>query len=109
MVPTSKPEPSRVKVQEHRKQDDSFDATPRSRSALFTTDETEAPLFRLSAERAQWTACGVPVDGGQDHHRPEVQDRRTHWPPGRRGHLALNQAILVFLGLAVPPRTKREA
>jgi mRNA interferase MazF len=68
-------------------QDDSFDATASITICAFTTDETEAPLFRL------------PV---------EPNDRNGLPATGRLMVLRLNQAILILLGLATSPRTRLE-
>ena len=92
-------------------QEDSFDATDSITICAFTTDETEAPLFRLLVEpnernglRAQ---CRMMVD------------KITTVPKAKLGSaigklddadlLRLNQAMLVFLGLAVSPRGGRTA
>lgn len=53
-------------------QDDRFDATASVTICVFTSDETEAPLFRLSVspsernglKRAEWPAVGLATDGG---------------------------------------------
>ena len=68
-------------------QDDSFDATASITICAFTTDVTEAPLFRL------------PV---------EPNDRNGLPATGRLMVLRLNQAILILLGLATSPRTRLE-
>ena len=68
-------------------QDDSFDAAASITICAFTTDETEAPLFRL------------PV---------EPNDRNGLPATGRLMVLRLNQAILILLGLATSPRTRLE-
>ena len=92
-------------------QDDSFDGTDSITVCAFTTDETDAPLFRLSVEPNErnglHTACRLMVD------------KITTIPKAKIGAhvgrlddqdiLRLNQAILVFLGLAVSPRAKRDA
>jgi mRNA interferase MazF len=101
-----KPRPVVVVVQ-----DDSFDATDSITICAFTTDETEAPLFRLPVEPNERNglraACRLMVDkittvpkSKVGSHIGRLDDEDT---------LRLNQAILVFLGLAVSPRTKREA
>jgi mRNA interferase MazF len=92
-------------------QDDSFDATDSITICAFTTDETEAPLFRLAVEPSE-------RNGLRAASRLMV-DKITTVPKSRIGAhvgrlddediLRLNQAILVFLGLAVSPRTKSEA
>ncbi|MBX9591318.1 MAG: type II toxin-antitoxin system PemK/MazF family toxin [Hyphomonadaceae bacterium] len=92
-------------------QDDSFNATASVTVCAFTTDKTEAPLFRLPVEPNERNglraACRLMVD------------KITTVPKGRVGAqvgrldeediLRLNRAIVVFLGLAVSPRTKQEA
>ncbi len=79
-------------------QDDSFDAT----------DETDAPLFRLPVqpnERSGLRAtCRLMVDKITTVPKTKVGPR-----VGRLNDediLRLNQAVLVFLGLAVSPRTR---
>ena len=88
-------------------QDDSFDATDSITVCAFTTDETEAPLFRLAVEpnhgNGLRAACRLMVDKITTVPKAKVGAR-----VGRLDDediLRLNQAILVFLGLAVSPRT----
>ena len=91
-------------------QDDSFDATDSITICAFTTDETEAPLFRLPVERND-------RNGLLATSRLMV-DKITTVPKSRVGTqigrlddedmLRLNQAILVFLGLATSPRARLE-
>ena len=89
-------------------QDDSFDATASITICAFTTDETEAPLFRLPVE---------PNDrNGVLATSRLMVDKITTIPKSRLGAqigrlddddmLRLNQAILVFLGLATSPRAR---
>jgi mRNA interferase MazF len=92
-------------------QDDSFDATDSITICAFTTDDTEAPLFRLAVEPNERnglrTACRLMVDK-----IATVPNAKVGARVGRLDDediLRLNQAMLVFLGLAVSPRTKREA
>ena len=92
-------------------QDDSFDATDSIAICAFTTDETEAPLFRLVIEPNQRNglraACRLMVDTITTVPRTKVG---AHI--GRLDHqdiLRLNQAVLVFLGLAVSPRVRNDA
>jgi mRNA interferase MazF len=92
-------------------QDDNFDATPSITICAFTSDETEAPLFRLPIE----------PNGGNGLRLASrlMVDKITTVPKsnmgGQLGRLddedivRLNQAMLVFLGLAISPRTKGEA
>jgi mRNA interferase MazF len=92
-------------------QDDSFDATDSITVCAFTTDETEAPLFRLPVE---------PNDrNGLFATSRLMVDKITTVPKSKVGAqigrlddadiMRLNQAILVFLGLATSPRARLEA
>jgi mRNA interferase MazF len=91
-------------------QDDSFDGTDSVTICAFTTDETEAPLFRLAVEPNERNGLRAPSR--------LMVDKITTVPKAKVGvqigrlddedMLRLNQAVLVFLGLAVSPRTKRE-
>jgi mRNA interferase MazF len=92
-------------------QDDSFDATDSITICAFTTDETEAPLFRLPVEPNERNglraACRLMVDKITIVPKTKVGAR-----VGRLDDediLRLNQAVLVFLGLAVSPKTKQVA
>ena len=97
---TGKPRPA-VIIQE-----DSFDATASVTLCAFTTDATDAPLFRVLIEPSQ-------TNGLRLASRLMV-DKITTVPKDRLGEkigrlddtdvLRLNQAVLVFLGLASPPR-----
>ena len=92
-------------------QDDSFDATDSITVCAFTTDETEAPLFRLPVE---------PTDrNGLFATSRLMVDKFTTVPKSKVGAqigrlddediLRLNRAILVFLGLATSPKARLEA
>jgi mRNA interferase MazF len=92
-------------------QDDSFDATDSIAICAFTTDETDAPLFRLpvapNERNGLRAACRLMMDKISTVPKTKVGAR-----VGRLDDediLRLNQAALVFLGLAVSPRTKRDA
>ena len=88
-------------------QDDSFDATSSVTVCAFTTDEAEAPLFRLTVEPNE-------RNGLRASSRLMV-DKMTTVPKARVGTLVgrlddddllrLNRAVLVFLGLAGSQRT----
>lgn len=89
-------------------QDDSFDGTASITICAFTTDETEAPLFRLPIEpngrNGLRVACQLMVDK-----ITTVPKSKIGVQVGRlddKDILRLNQAVLVFLGLAVSPRAK---
>ncbi len=91
-------------------QDDSFDATDSITICAFTTDPTEAPLFRLPVEPSE-------RNGLRSSSRLMV-DKITTVPKSKVGEqigrlededvVRLNQAVMVFLGLAVSPRTGRK-
>jgi len=90
-------------------QENSFDATNSIPICAFTTDETEAPLFRLSVapndRNGLRAACRLMVDKITTVPRSKIGDR-----VGRLDDedvLRLNQAMLVFLGLAVSPMAAR--
>jgi mRNA interferase MazF len=92
-------------------QDNSFDATDSITICAFTTDQTEAPLFRLPVEPNERnglrTACCLMVDKITTVPKAKLGAR-----VGRLDDediLRLNQAVLVFLGLAVSPKTKQVA
>jgi mRNA interferase MazF len=90
-------------------QDDSFDATDSITICPFTTDATEAPLFcspvAPNERNGLQTTCRMMVDKIGTLTKSKV---------GARGGclddediVRINQAILVFLGLAEAPRRKR--
>jgi mRNA interferase MazF len=90
-------------------QENSFDATDSVTICAFTTDETEAPLFRLpvtpNGRNGLRAACRLMVDKITTVPKSKVGAR-----VGRLDDediLRLNQAMLVFLGLAVSPRSLR--
>jgi mRNA interferase MazF len=92
-------------------QDDSFDATDSITICPFTTDATDAPLFRLlvmpNERNGLRAACRLMVDKMTTVPKTKVGAR-----VGRLDDediVRLNQAVLVFLGLAVSPRTKQGA
>jgi mRNA interferase MazF len=92
-------------------QDDSFDGTDSITVCAFTTDETEAPLFRLPVEPNERNGLRAPCR--------LMVDKITTVPKSKIGArvgrlddediLRLNQAVLVFLGLAISPRAKWDA
>jgi mRNA interferase MazF len=89
-------------------QDDSFDATDSITVCAFTTDETDAPLFRLPVEPSGHNGLRAPsrlmVDKITTVPKSKV-DRRI----GRlddKDMVRLGRAMMVFLGLAASPRTR---
>jgi mRNA interferase MazF len=91
-------------------QDDGFDATDSITICAFTTDPTEAPLFRLPVEPNEHNGLRSPSR--------LMVDKITTVPKSKVGErigrlddedmVRLNQAVIVFLGLAVSPRTGRK-
>ena len=88
-------------------QEDGFDATDSITVCAFTTNETEAPLFRLpvapNERNGLRTSCRLMVDKITTVPKSKVCARL-----GRLGDedlLRLNQAMLVFLGLAASPKS----
>lgn len=89
-------------------QDDSFDATGSITICAFTTDATEAPLFRLPVEPNERNGLRAPCR--------LMVDKITTVPKSKLGArtgrlddedmLRLNRALLVFLGLAASPRAR---
>jgi len=87
-------------------QDDSFDGTESITICAFTTDETDAPLFRLAVEPNERNGLRIPCR--------LMVDKVTTVPKSKLGAhigrlddgdvLRLNQAVLLFLGLATSPR-----
>jgi mRNA interferase MazF len=90
-------------------QDDSFDGTESITICAFTTDDTDAPLFRLPVQPNERNGLRVPCQ--------LMVDKVTTVPKSKVGAhigrlddedvLRLNQAVLVFLGLATSPRIKK--
>ncbi|MGV6873461.1 type II toxin-antitoxin system PemK/MazF family toxin [Pseudochelatococcus sp. B33] len=90
-------------------QDDSFDATDSITICAFTTDPTDAPLFRLMVEPNERNGLRSPCR--------LMVDKITTVPKAKMGTrvgrlddedmVRLNQAIMVFLGMAASPRTGR--
>ena len=90
-------------------QDDSFDATDSITICAFTTDPTDAPLFRLVVEPSEQnglrSACRLMVDK-----ITTIPKTKMGVQIGRLNDedvLRLNQAMTVFLGMAVTPRAGR--
>ena len=86
-------------------QGDVFDATSSVTVCAFTTDETEAPLFRIPIEPSP--------RNGLSHRSTLMVDKLTTVPKRKVGKkvgalddhdlVRLNRAVLVFLGLAGSP------
>lgn len=98
---TGKPRPAVIV------QDDLFDATASVTVCAFTTDPTEAPLFRLPFEPTQENglreASSLMVDKVTTVRRDRLGSRIGRL--GLEDMVRLNRAILVFLGLAASPRS----
>lgn len=101
---TGKPRPIVV-------QDDSFDATASIRICAFTTDETEAPLFRLPVEPCERnglrTVSRLTVDKITTVLKSKIGARIGRLDD--EDLLRFNRAVLVFLGLAASSGEKRRS
>ena len=89
-------------------QDDAFDATDSITVCVFTTDQTDAPLFRLAVtpndRNGLRAECRMMVDKITTIPKSKIGAR-----VGRIDNediLRLNQALLVFLGMAISPRLR---
>ena len=87
-------------------QDDSFSGTNSVTLCAFTADKTDVPLFRLKIEPNERNGlhapCCLMVDKITTVSKAKIGER-----VGRLDDedvLRLNQAMLVFLGLAVSPK-----
>src|ERR1700693_1150542 len=83
-------------------QDDSFDGTDSITVCAFTTDETDAPLFRLTVEANERnglrTTCRLTADKITTIPKSKIGARIGRLDD--EDMLRLNQAVLVFLGVA---------
>ena len=88
-------------------QDDRFDATASVTVCVFTTDPTDAPLFRLPVEPSGRNGLRTPsrlmVDKITTVGREKLGTRLGRLDD--QDIIRLNQAILVFLGVADSPRS----
>ena len=88
-------------------QDDSFDGTDSLTVCAFTTDETEAPLFRLAVmpneRNGLRAACRLMVDKITTVPKTKVGKRVGRLDD--EDMVRLNRAAIVFLGLAGSPRS----
>ncbi|CAN5193401.1 type II toxin-antitoxin system PemK/MazF family toxin [soil metagenome] len=93
---TGKPRPAVIV------QDNSFDATASVTVCAFTTNPTEAPLFRVSVEPSEQNGLretsNLMVDKLTTVHRRRIGTRIGRLED--QDVVRLNRAILVFLGLA---------
>lgn len=83
-------------------QDDRFDATDSVTVSAFTTDPTDAPLFRIRVEPDETNrlreACSLMVDTITTVHRSKLGDRVGRLSDEQMA--ALGRAVLVFFGFA---------
>jgi mRNA interferase MazF len=82
-------------------QDDHFDATDSLTVCAFTTDPTEAPLFRLPIETSDTNGlseqCSLMVDKITTVRRSNLG--RQIGELSRQDQVQLDRAMIVFLGL----------
>ena len=92
-------------------QDDAFDATESITICAFTTDQTDAPLLRIpvtpNARNGLEAQCRLMIDKVTTVRKSRL--RRSIGRLDDEDVLRLNQALLVFLGLAVSPKARGEA
>jgi mRNA interferase MazF len=92
-------------------QDDSFDATDSITVCAFTTDPTEAPLFRLAVapneRNGLHTPCRLMVDKITTVPQSKVGARIGRLDD--EDVLRLNRAVVVFLGLAASSKAEKNA
>ena len=85
-------------------QDDRFDSLDSITVCPFTTDPSDAPLFRLPVEpddiNGLRAACRLMVD--KITTVPKTRIGRRIGRLGEEEMLGLNRAVLVFLGVAAP-------
>ena len=85
-------------------QDDRFDMTDSITICAFTTDPTEAPLFRLPIEpdstNGLRAVCRLMVDKITTVPKTKIGTRLGRL--GDEDMVRLNRAVLVFLGIASP-------
>lgn len=83
-------------------QDDRFDATASITVCVFTTDETEAPLFRIPVAPSELNGLNslsrLMVDKLTTVRKERIGERIGQLDDGDMTRM--NRAILVFLGLA---------
>lgn len=89
-------------------QDDSFDGTDSITVCAFTSNATEAPLFRLPVEASELNGLRLASH--------LMVDKISTVPKSKLGNrigrldvediVRLNQSMLVFLGLAVSPKAR---
>jgi mRNA interferase MazF len=92
-------------------QDDRFDATASITLCAFTTDPTDAPLFRLliepNATNGLRAPCRLMVDKITTVAKSKVGSRIGRLDD--QDIVRLNRAVLVFLGVAAPARRARSS
>lgn len=89
-------------------QDDVFDATTSITVCLLSTDPTQAPLFRLAIKPNERNGLKAPTRIMVDK-VTTVAKAKLGVRVGRIDDadiVRLNQALMVFLGLAVAPRSR---
>jgi mRNA interferase MazF len=87
-------------------QDDRFDKTDSITICAFTTDPTDAPLFRLRVEPTESNGlravCRLMVDKITTVPKIRIGMRVGHLSD--EDMVRLNRAVLVFLGIAAPSK-----
>ena len=92
-------------------QDDRFDATDSVTVCAFTTDPTDAPIFRILIEPNELNGLDAPSRIMVDK-ITTVRRSRLGTRIGRLDDddaVRLNRAVLVFLGFGASPRSRAES
>ena len=91
-------------------QDDSFAATDSITVCAFTSDPTEAPLFRLQVEPSELNGLNqssrLMIDKITTVHKTKLGKRIGYLE--ERDIVRMNQSIIVFLGLATSTKVSIE-
>jgi mRNA interferase MazF len=89
-------------------QDDAFDATDSITICAFTHDPAEAPLFRLTVAPSDCNglgaSCRLMLDKIVTVSKSKLGERIGRLDD--EDMVRLNRAVMVFLGLAAPPRRR---
>jgi mRNA interferase MazF len=90
-------------------QDDAFEATQSITVCAFTSDPTEAPIFRILIEPDERNGLGGPSSLMVDKITTVPKDRigKRIGQLDQRDVVRLNQAMIVFLGLARSARSPK--
>jgi mRNA interferase MazF len=91
-------------------QDDAFSGTSSLTVCAFTTDPTEAPLFRIGVEPNERNGLRAPCRLMVDKITTVAKAKlgRRVGALDDQDMLRINRAVVLFLGLATPPATRAQ-